>query len=226
MFCCLLLTAGYAQAQSCKGYYYLLNNAMVEMSVYDDKGDAIGKNVYKVGQVKNEGDGKGSDFTSTFYDKDGKVVTTGEGHFRCTGTGVEMDMKMNMPSLPQTKDLKMKTTSGYFLDYPAAMKAGQELKGGTMEMSGNMNGMDINMTYSIKNRKVMDKEQISSPAGKWDAWKIGYDVVLEMTVLGKSIPVTMRTVEWFAPGFGPVKSEVFDKSGKKTGGTLITALKK
>ncbi|WP_160713383.1 hypothetical protein [Chitinophaga solisilvae] len=222
-FCCF---AGAVSAQHCEGYYYLLNNAEVEMSLYDAKGGDAGKNIYKITNVHKEGNGTASDFSSTFYDKNNKVITTSTGHFKCSGNGVAIDMKVGMPSMPQLKDMKMEAKSSEtFLDYPANMHEGQELKGGSFEMAGNMNGMDISIGYAVTDRKVAGTEKITTPAGSWNCMKITYNLAFKMKMMGAGVPMNINAVEWFAPGFGVVKSASF-KDGKQMGSTLITGLKK
>ncbi|MEI3802237.1 MULTISPECIES: TapB family protein [unclassified Chitinophaga] len=213
-------------AQDCKGYYYLLNNAEIEMTILDAKGVASGKTIYKVTNVRKDGAGTVSDFTNTFYDKSNKQVTSGTGQFKCSGNGVAIDMKMSVPSMPQMKDMKMEgKTNASFLDYPSGMHAGQELPGGTFEMNGNVKGMEMGISYVISNRKVLGKEKVTTPAGSWDCFKIAYDINFEMKMMGQGIPMKFSAIEWFALDFGPVKTSS-SKDGKDMGGTMITALKK
>ncbi|MCW3467933.1 TapB family protein [Chitinophaga nivalis] len=221
--CCVYVVS----AQDCKGYYYLLNNAVVEMTIYDAKNNPGGRNVYTITQVHKDGTGTTSDFTSTYYDKDNKVLTNGAGHFKCDGSGVAIDMKVGMPSMPQLKDVSMEgKTAAAFLDYPTVMQAGQELKGGSFEMSGSIKGMDVDFNYAITNRKVKGNEKVTTPAGTWDCVKIGYDLSFMMKMMGAEVPMKLVAEEWFAPGFGVVKTRSFDKSGKPLGSTLITAVKR
>lgn len=213
-------------AQDCKGYYYLLNNAEIEMTILDAKGTASGKTVYKVTNVHKDGSGTISDFTNTFYDKSNKAMTSGTGHFKCSGNGVAIDMKMSVPVMPQMKDMKMEgKTNATFLDYPSGMHVGQELPGGTFDMNTTVNGMDMGISYTIANRKVIGREDVTTPAGTWNCFKITYDLNFEMKMMGKGIPMKFNAVEWFAPDFGPVKTSS-SKDGKEMGGTMITAVKK
>ncbi|SEW56061.1 TapB family protein [Chitinophaga arvensicola] len=213
-------------AQDCKGYYYLLNNAEIEMTILDAKGAASGKTIYKVTNVQKEGSATTSDFTNTFYDKNNKLMTSGTGHFKCSGNGVAIDMKMSIPVMPQTKDMKMEgKTNATFLDYPSGLHVGQELPGGTFDMNTTVNGMDMGITYTIANRKVVANEKVTTPAGSWDCFKISYDLNFEMKMMGRGIPMKFNAVEWFAPDFGPVKTSS-SKDGKEMGGTMIAAVKK
>nr|WP_295866143.1 hypothetical protein [uncultured Chitinophaga sp.] len=222
----LLFMAGSLSAQDCAGYYYLLNNAQVEMTVYDGSNAPIGKTLYKVSNVRKEATGTVSDFTATVFDKSDKMITTSQGSFKCSGDGVAIDMKVGMPSLSQLKDLKMQAkTTDAFLNYPANMQVGQELKGGTFEMAGNMGGMEVGVAYTVNNRKVVGKEKITTPAGSWNCFKISYNLSFKMQMLGNSVPMELTATEWFAPGFGVVKTVSY-REGKEAGSTMITSFKK
>lgn len=222
----LLLVAGSLSAQDCGGYYYLLNNAQVEMTMYDGSKAAVGKTVYKVSNVHKDGAGTTSDFTATVYDKTNQMITTSEGQFKCTGEGIAVDMKMGMPSMSQLKDLKMEAkTTNAFLTYPANMQVGQDLKGGTFEMAGNLGGMDVGVAYTVSDRKVVGKEKVTTPAGSWDCYKINYHLSFKMQMLGNTVPMDLTATEWFAPGFGAVKTVSYN-NGKEAGSMVITGFKK
>ena len=215
-----------ALAQNCKGFYYLLNNAEIEMTVYDASGGAVGKTIYKINNVHKEGDGVSSDFSNTYYDKNNKPVTTGAGHFKCSGSSAAIDMKMSIPAMPGVSDTKMEgKANAAFLDYPAHMQVGQELSGGSYEMKNNVKGMEMVLRYTVHNRKVTGRENVTTPAGSWNCFVISYDLDFQMTMMNKVVPMKFSAVEWYAPDFGPVKTASF-KDGKKMGGTLITGLKK
>lgn len=223
----LLCIITVAVGQDCKNYYYLLNNAEVEMTISDAQGSPAGKTLYKVTTVNKEGSDMVSDFTSTFLDKSGKEVTSGQGKFKCSGGVAFIDMKMNMPSMPQLKDMKMEAkTTDAFLTYPAGLAIGQALPDGRFEMESNANGMEMQMALSVRDRKVAGKEKVTSPAGSWDCYKITARMEIQMKIMGMGVPISLETTEWFAPGFGQVKTASHDKNGKLMGGTLITALKK
>ena len=55
------------------------------------------------------------------------------------------------------------------------------------------------------------KESITTPAGTWNTYKITYHNKVTMKI-GIGIPMNMDVTEWYAPGFGVVKTEA---SGNK-----------
>lgn len=223
----LLIIPCSLSAQDCRSFYYLLNNAEVEMTIYDAKGDPSAKQLYKIDAVQEEGDSMISSFTTSMLDKKGKVISSGKGKFKCNGNNVFVDMQMSMPNMAQLRNMKMEAQSNNaYLDYPSGMQIGQSLPDGTFEMQSNANGMNMKMSLKVNNRQVIGKETVTSPAGSWDCFKISYDMDFAMKVMGIGAPMHLKATEWFAPGFGVVKTASFGKNGKPAGSTLITALTK
>ena len=216
--CLALATASIAQ--DCKDYYFLQNNKTVEMTIYNKKGDVSGKNVYHITEVQNSGGATTATVNSEMFDKKGKSMVKGTNNIKCDGGVMLMDMKMMVPqqSMEQfnTTDVKGETT---YLEYPSNMKMGDQLKDANFKMSGQNGPMTINMTINITDRKIEGKESVTTPAGTWDCFKITGKTKLT-TKIAVNINSNFETTEWYAPGFGVVKTE--NKGG---GGTAITSVK-
>ncbi|WPV69414.1 hypothetical protein [Chitinophaga sp. LS1] len=218
----------YGQQQDCKSYYFLQNNAEVEMSIYDGKGELVAKNIEKVLNVNRMANVISSNFSTTLKDTKGKDLSTGKGKFKCTGSEILLDMQMAMPNIPQLQNMKMEAGSDeIFLSYPATLKEGQTLPGNEKEMRGNMNGMEISMTLKVSDRKVVGKEKITTPAGTWECFKISYKLGFTVQMMGTNFPMDLdvNATEWFAPGFGIVKTDT-ERGGSTLGSMQITAFKK
>ncbi len=154
-----------------------------------------------------------------FDDKD-KLIATGYNEIKCSGGVMMMDMKMLIPQQQQQQAIKAADVSAEsnFLEYPNSINVGDDLKDGNFSMDMDMNGMKQQMTMVITNRKVNEKESITTPAGTWECYKISYKGRMSIKTLGIGIPLNMTGTEWFAPGFGIVKTE------SNYGGTEITAI--
>jgi len=218
----------YGQQQDCKSYYFLQNNAEVEMSIYDGKGELVAKNIEKVLNVNRTANVISSNFSTTLKDAKGKDLSNGKGKFKCTGSEILLDMQMAMPNIPQLQNMKMEPGSDeIFLSYPATLKEGQTLPGNEKEMRGNMNGMEISMTLKVSDRKVVGKEKITTPAGTWECFKISYKLGFTVQMMGTNFPMDLdvNATEWFAPGFGIVKTDT-ERGGSTLGSMQITAFKK
>ena len=131
-----------------------------------------------------------------------------------------MDMKMMIPQqqMEQFKNMEMKAESNY-LEYPANMKEGDQLKDANFTMTAQNGPVPYNMDMKISERKVLGKESVTTPAGTWECFKISSKSKINMK-MGINIPMNFETTEWYAPGFGIVKSE-----NSKGGGTEITAVR-
>lgn len=223
---CCFFTLSLA-AQDCPSFYYFQDHSTLELTNYNRKDKPEGRVVYKVTEVKKDGDGTTSTIASEIYDDKDKLVANSQVQFKCIGSSLYMDMQMALPSgsMDQFKDMEVKT-SKVFMEYPASMQAGEDLEDGSFHMEIVNKGKHVaDMDYEITNRKVEAKETISTDAGTWDCYKITYDG--KMTInMGISIPVRMKVAEWFAPGVGVVKTADYNKKGKLRGYTLLTKYEK
>lgn len=215
-------------AQDCTSFYFLTNNSTVEMTVYDRKGKESGKQSWKVTDVKNNDKGYTSTIESVFIDDKGKESAKGTGTYICSNGVLQADMRMVVPQqqMEAYKDMEVRADE-VFIEYPDNMSTGQTLKDGSFKMEMyNKNALATTINFSQVNRKVEGKEKITTPAGSWDAYKITYDGQFKAMIGGIGIPMNFKVAEWFAPGFGMVKSETYSKNGKLMGSTLLTGYKK
>jgi hypothetical protein len=214
----ILLALG-AAAQQCN-YYFLQNNKTVEMTIYNRKGDPNGKQIYTVSEVKNGGGGATSSLHSEMFNKKGKSIAKGTGKVECKDGVMLVDMKMKLPEAQQEQfanaDVK---GEGMYIEYPADMKPGDQLKDANLNMDINNNGMKQSVVMVINERKVEAKEPVTTTAGTWDCYKISFKSKITIKTMGVGIPVNLEGTEWFAPGFGVVKTE------SKHGGTAVTSIK-
>ncbi len=215
----LLFTAAALHAQDCKNFYYMQNNKIIEMSIYGKKGDVAGRNVYHVSNVKSSGGTVTSDVNSEMFDKKGKSIAKSTINFKCTGGVMMLDMKMMVPQQQSQQFNTEAKADNVYIEYPTSMKPGDNLKDASMTMEMNNNGMIQTLTMNVTNRKVEAKESVTTPAGTWQCFKISSKSKIHMKMGPIGIPMNFDTTEWFAPGFGIVKTE------SKQGGTMITSVK-
>lgn len=187
-------------------YYYLQNNKTVTMAMSDRKGNPDGKYVYKVSGVTKAAGVTMAQVKSELFDKKGKSLGGGTGTMQCKNGQLMIDMKM-MLSPQQMEQFKNADVEGKgaFMDYPAAMSAGQQLPDASFTMNMKTDGLAASVGVDITNRNVEAKEKVTTPAGTWEAYKITYDSKVTMN-MGFAIPIKMQMTEWFVPDFGIVKS--------------------
>ena len=208
--------------QNCTGYYLMQNNKTVEMTVYDRKGEPAGKIVYTVSGLVATDTGASTNVTVEQFNKRGKNTLTYHNVMQCKGGTFFMDFKY-LTSNTQEKQYEWAKKKGHtsyeYLEYPQQMSIGDHLKDGKFHNDRtNTEGgqlVDINIT----DRKVEGKESVTTPAGSWDCYKISYKMKIAAQVARDFNTFSTEFVEWYAPGFGVVKSQ-----SKDFGGTELASI--
>jgi len=226
LFTFILFAAFYSSAQDCKNYYFMTNNAKVQMTMYDKKGKESGIQTWNITDVKNTGSSFSSTVSTVFTDEKGKEITKSNGTYICDGGMLKADIKMSMPQGQAQGPTAAAQMDAAYIEYPSGMAAGQALKDASFEMDTETNGMKSHVTFNQTNRKVATSEKITTPAGSWDAYKISYDGFFRIKMMGIGVPMNLKVTEWFVPGFGIVKSETFDKKGNLMGSSMLTSITK
>ena len=218
LFTCLLFTSFCAISQDYKTYFYLQNNKTFEVTVYNKKGEASGQQLYTVSNYKNTAGTSSATLTTEVFDKKGKSIVKSAGIVKCMKGLIMMDMKMSMPP-GQPLGITDAKVESFFIEYPVAMNTGDNLKDGHMEIETESKGMLQTITLDVINRKVIGKEKITTSAGSWDCYVITNNTKLKIKTMGIGVPMNMDVTEWFAPGFGMVKTK------SKFGETVLTAIR-
>lgn len=217
----LLGVTGVLSAQDCSNYYYLQNNKTVEMTISNKNGKESGKMIYVISDSKVNGSSASATINSEFIDTKGKSITKGTNNVKCVNGVMQMDMKVFMPAAQQ-EQIKSGSAnaSDVYLEYPASMNIGDQLKDGQLSMDyESTSGLKSSIEVSITERKVEGKETVTTTAGTWECYKITSNNKIISRIAGIGIPIKMNVTEWYAPGFGIVKTE------SKTGKTEITSIK-
>jgi len=201
------MSASIAISQSCD-YYYLQDGKTAEITNYNRKGDEVGKNVYKITSVNKSGGSTTSLVQTELFDKKGKSFAKASNSVKCTDGSLMIDMKMLL-SPEQAGQIKAEAqASDVYLAYPPNMKAGDALPDGKFNMEVKQdNGITTKVDVKITDRKVETQESVTTPAGTWQCFKITYHSAVKIGMMGIGIPIKADVTEWFAPGFGTVKTE-------------------
>lgn len=207
-------------SQNCSGYYFLQANKTIEMAIYNKKGDVTATQKYTVSNVSNAGDVTTADVNTEMVDKKGKPIAKGASRMKCTGGVVMVDMKMSMPMQPgQNYETDVKAEDVY-IEYPSSMSVGDQLKDAKMHLDMNgANGMKQTVDMEVTERKVEGKEKVTTTAGSWDCFRITQKTKMRIKTMGIGMPMNIDATEWYAPGFGIVKTE------SKHGKTEIVSIK-
>lgn len=208
-----------ATAQKCDQFYLLQNGKSVTMTSYGRKDKMTGTVVYKVSDVKKTTEGLTAKINTQVFDDKQEGISTGEAQIFCNGGQYKMDLRM-MLEQRQLKQMKNYNANvDFFVDYPAAMKVGDVLKDATFTLeSKNKDGLNPDLEMTIEERTVLANESVTTTAGTWDCFKIKAHITIKTIIGGISIPFSTDITEWFAPGFGIIKSTT------KSTRTELTAL--
>lgn len=221
LFLPVMLLTLICSAQDCGGYYYMQNGKTIEMTIYGKNDKVTGVQTYTVSNVTKDGASVSATINSEMVNDKGKQLAKSVIRANCSGNSLNMDMTMFVPAAQQ-QQLKNIDASGnaVYIQYPAAMNAGDQLPDGNFSMDiQNDGGMKMNLSIQVTNRIVQAKESVTTAAGTWECYKVTSNQRITTKISGIGIPINMEVTEWFAPGFGIVKTE------SKYGRTEITAIK-
>jgi hypothetical protein len=207
-------------AQDCAHYLFLQKNKVIEMTIYNKKGDPNGRQVYEVSDVATSGGMTSGKLNSEMFDKKDKSIAKASSTVQCNGGVMLIDMKMMLPQQQQEQYASTEVKAdNFYLEYPSKMQIGDALKDGSLTMNISHGGMQQTLTMLINDRKVEGQESVTTPAGTWDCFKISYKCKMGVKTGPINIPINFEGTEWYAPGFGIVKTQ------SKYGGTAITSIK-
>jgi len=219
IYICALLPA---RAQECSTFFFLQKDKTIEMTIYNKKGEPNGRQVYQVSDVSTSGGTMTGKLASEMFDKKGKSMAKANSSVQCNGGVFSIDMRMMLPQqqAEQADQSETQVTGqSNYIDYPNSMKVGDQLKDGSFTMDIKRGGMTQTLNMQITERKVLAQESVTTPAGTWDCFKISAHSHLSIKAGPIGIPFNYDYTEWYAPGFGTVKSD------GKYGGTAITSIK-
>ena len=215
-------------AQNCAGYYFF-NKGDVEMITYDDKGKENGKLTYNISEITKIGNELIASFTTDEKNTSGISLSKVPGKYKCSNGSVFMDAAVAIPKeqMSPYKDMAIQSGAG-FVEYPSKFTSGQTFRDTSFTIQVLNNGSFFtNLTLDQTNRKVEAKESLTSRTGIWECWKISY--AGKFTTNNGSSPATsfnFKCIEWFAPGFGIVKSETYSSTNALISSFAITSVKK
>jgi hypothetical protein len=204
------------KAQSCSQFINAVNGKKL---VYENL-DAKGKEQGKITYFATKKDASTVSYHTEISDKSGKQVTSSDSEIKCDGDVISIDMKSFIPpsSTKQFSKMQMQADTKY-LAYPLNLKAGQTLTDGNADITINNDGHNMgDIQMEITNRKVEAEENIQIASGSFNCFRISYDAMVKVKMMGIGFPVHMHVIEWFSPEIArPVKSETYTKNGKLAG---------
>ncbi|NOX86397.1 MAG: hypothetical protein GXO86_10620 [Chlorobi bacterium] len=190
---------------------------------YNKKGKQASTTTTRVTKVETKGD-------ELFYHVH-QLISTGKKKddmesdlvFKCIGNEFIIDMQsvMNPEQMEAYKDGTITVTSNK-MAIPGDLEPGMDLEDGELKMVVHMEPMTINISARAFYRKVEAKEEITVPAGTFTAYKIkGY-----METKFAFMRFAYKSVDWYVPDLGIVRSESYDNKDKLLGYTELIKIEK
>jgi hypothetical protein len=220
--CCSVNIAG----AQCNAFFPMKENIKYYYDHYDKKEQLSLRTTQSLKDIKETGNSITAIMVQEMIDaKKGKSIATTEAEWACHDGILHFainNMAINGAQQPVASGMTMDVT-GDKMDLPSHLEIGQTLKDLTYGMKMAMQGMTLmNTTYKITERKVETKEQVTTPAGTFDCYKLTYTT----TSSGGVGSGTMKSASWFAENIGLVKTETFSEKGKLIGRQILTKIEK
>jgi hypothetical protein len=221
----LIMSGGFltAGAQDCKFYFPVETGSVREMTNFDKKDKQTGRIVQTILDKNESGGTVTLEVETVIFDDKDDEINRSELEISCENGLFKIDMSDYVSEMLQAYQTMEIELDGDNLVFPANISVGDELPDGQLNIKVSSSGMTImNMDVSIKNRKVEAREEITTPAGTFDCYRISYVTTSETRL----ISTEFNNMEWIAENVGVVKSESYDRKGKLTGYSLLTSLSK
>ncbi len=205
----------------CNEFYQLKEGSEWEMESYNAKGKLTGKNHQKVTSYETLSNGFKAKVHSLMQDEKGKELMQGDLDFSCKDGIMVIDMR-NFINEDQMKALgnyefEMQAEN---LEIPNSLSVGQSLKDGSITITTTNSPIPMTMDVVIKDRKVVGKESVTTPAGTYECYKITSNSTIK-TKMGIGMTLNFSAIEWLAPKVAILKSETY-RNGKLQGSTVMT----
>ncbi len=188
---------------------------------YDKKGKLTSTTTTEVVSVREEEDGTHYKVNQLISDGKEKNDLEMVLRYRCADNKFIIDMQSILIA-EQLQSIEggtvvVETEEMYI---PADLEPGMELEDGSIKMDASMGYMTIPIIARAFYRKVEGKEQVTTPAGTFDAWKINGNMESKVGFMR----VAMKTVQWYVENVGIVRSESYDNKGKLIGSTELQSM--
>jgi hypothetical protein len=220
-----LLLLGYSSFSQCNNFWHIEQGSVWEYEMFDKKGKSNGKNHQSVTSFESTASGFKAVVHSVMTSDKGKELATGDLEYTCDNGTIYLDMRKFIPE-QQYKALENYEVQveADKLEIPSTLSVGQILKDGEVTVTATNSPVPMKMTVNVVDRKVVAKESVQTPAGKFDCLKITSKSIVK-NHMGIAMTFEFSATEWIAPKVGLVKSESYDKKGKLNGSSVLSMVR-
>ncbi|MEL6657891.1 MAG: hypothetical protein AAFP77_07375 [Bacteroidota bacterium] len=191
-----------------------------ELTNYSAKGKVEGINRYELLSVDEDGDDIIFTVRTTSLDKNEKEVFVSEFEAYCRDGEFSYDMSFMMDgqAMQAYESMEVDVDGSEYTLPDLDAPAGTELPDANLRIAV-QGPIVINMTVDITDRSIDAREEVTTPAGSFDCVAVS-QVVKTKTIM----KIEVSSKEWYAPGVGIVRTESYNRKGKMTGYSELTAL--
>jgi hypothetical protein len=226
----VLLFAVESTFSQCNTFYNFKEGAEYEMTHFDKKGKKTGRSLTRIISLEQKDGELIATVEGIAFDKKDKEINRMQYEYHCENGTLKLDLSTFIPreQFEKNPDIKFEM-SGDFLEIPAELEAGQKLPDGSitgkmiMSESGPMASMD--MTVTVKNRRVETKEDITTTLGTFPCYKLTYDLNTTTKMMGMNVNYEGAGIDYLTEGIGVIRTEAYNKKGKMAGYSILTNYK-
>ncbi|MBS4013773.1 MAG: hypothetical protein KGZ97_08435 [Bacteroidetes bacterium] len=204
-----------ATSQNCNYYYPLNANTKMQYQTFNSKNKLESTQEVLISDVKNVGNSLEATISTKIFDNKNKLVSEGEYIVSCSGNEISFDMSamIDQSILKGFEGMEVQIEASD-MTIPSDLVVGNQLKDATMKMIVKAGPMTISdMTITVKNRKVESKENITTPAGTYESFKVTHDYIIVSKAMGMTTTINSKSVDYMVKDLGTVRSESYDEKG-------------
>jgi hypothetical protein len=205
-------------AQECEFYYPKLEGTKLEYQQYDKKGKPSGKLVQELVKFESTPTGSEGEFISKSYDDKDELLHEATLSMRCEEGVFYFDMKsyLNPESMESYQDMDVKVDASD-AEFPSDLKVGDQLKDASVTVTVTAGVVPMTMVVTITDRKVEAKENITTPAGTFETYKL-----TQTNTINFGFKTVMQSEEWYSKEVGMVRSITYRKGKEFSRSELIS----
>ncbi len=207
-------------AQSCNPFFPFEEGKVIRYEHFDGLGKLLNQSEHRVGAISNlntpNGEVLGANVEMLIMDQEGDSLLSHSYQIICKEEVLFVDVTDLLgPQLTASflhMDLDIK---GDALLLPKELKVGSKLPNAQTFIEGSAKGVNVlSMEFEVSNRKVAGFEQLKIGQASFPAYRITYDMEVNMMV-----KKTFRVVQWFTvkENIGLIRTEIYNQSQKLEG---------
>ncbi|MCD7901213.1 MAG: hypothetical protein LUH22_15500 [Bacteroides sp.] len=225
----MIMGAGVANAQDCIQFFPASEGSILTTKTYDSGDNLQNTMIYRVNNVSDNAVNNYMEIGFTLMDNDDTAVSNANIEASCNN-GV-FNLKMVSKGYAPEMVRAMTTNTeliGYFLNYPNVFNSDPfsnspfAMDGGEFTIEDNSDRKD-KVRVRVYNRQLEGQERVITPArnDSFNAYKITFN--FDVTIDGETLE--LKGKEWYAPNYGIVRSETYDKNDNLINKTELSTLR-